>query len=192
MNGKDIATGLVTYDLPVGCVAKNPSGLLRSAGLVRLNYSTWIGPLWAVERLPVEKWRNEGMKVEAVQFADHDYENVRRLARLALETSMRDLRESISKALESARDRFERAENEMSANLVKRARGFLRRRLNASKKAILDAREAALAFDLLVSSEDLFVALRASIHADEETMRLLYDAAITKTGGESSADDGEE
>jgi len=38
--------------------------------------------------------------VEAVQFADHDYENVRRLARLALETSMRDLRESISKALD--------------------------------------------------------------------------------------------
>ncbi len=175
-------TALVTYDVPSGTKGINAVATMRKHGFLRLNLSVWVGQLGSVSALPIGEWRAKGVNVEVVRFAPDDWENIKRLAAIALNNDVKELREFIDRQLERGRAKYNEAELMVSAKGVKQANSMMRGLLRNARAKMVAAQEAALAFDLLASSEDLFAAVRASIEHTESTFYAWRAASTHKVG----------
>lgn len=160
-------TVLVTYDVPSKVHNLGAVHAMRAHGFLPIQLSVWVGRLSAVNALPLDEWREKGVKVEVIQFAAHEFETVRRLALAAMAKDASELRAFVDKQLSRAEDHFAQGERLASATETKRGRSILRSMIRQARRRINGAKQAGLLFDLMGDAATLFDAVGSAIRAHE-------------------------
>ena len=163
---------LAVYDIPDAKkkFIRNPSPILRRIG-VRINLSAWIIPVHLIPWPKFNDIRGAGAALEVVEFAEHEYDKLKILAREALEKEAGTIFKSLLRSIEAAKKAYRAAEGfESPSGEDRRTRleKSTARLLRKSKKLLVCAEEAAVAFELTADVQTVFDGIRDAIAAKNE------------------------
>lgn len=146
---------MLTYDVPRSTKMQNPSHMLASLGMFRVNLSVWVGTLPAIGRVPLDKWATLGVRSNVVRFEKEEWERVRALAERALEEELERMVSFMHDQRAKAEAEFALAESLCSAKDVVTARRRLYGLMREGNRRARAAKASMLAFDLFATREDL-------------------------------------
>ena len=165
---------LVVYDIPQSVGFPNPSGKLRSRG-IRINLSCWIIPETRVPWALIEEMECAGVSVETVRFAESERDNLIRLAKNAIASEMGRVKAAFEKSVADAEKKIVDVSvvglNGGTQSPEEKRAYRIKKGMQRAKRALVAAKEAAIAFDLLGDIEEL-------IDGTTEAVKAEFDAAF--------------
>jgi len=163
--------GQLSYDVPsvrgkrgVG-VIPNPSHLLESLGMIRVNLSVWAGTVGAIAQVPLDEWKRAGVNPWVIRYRDDDIDRLRERAREQMGAAARKTRAFLGRQMAEAERAFADAELLASGKAVKAGRNVLNATKREAQRRIEAAQAQALMFDLEPDMKALWRATHAAFDA---------------------------
>lgn len=134
---------LLVYDIPQRLKFPNPSCKLRRVG-TRINLSCWLIPEQYVPYDLLDVFLSKGIAHSLVRFDENEAEKIRELARQGIGAELARIKVAMVAAIARGQRLLGTHEKWTPEKFDKHAKAVLRR----AKKALKDAEEAAILFDL--------------------------------------------
>lgn len=179
---------MLIYDIPSSKNQEcpNPSSLLWWYGF-RLNKSCWVLPEKGLNSSKVQNllshWKQHGIEVHIIPYAEHALAQIRAIARTKLEEEIRRVHTSLITRIASASDRLQEAMTELEAqeDTTQKERDLVASKRDNEVRAILEKSAEGLkasiacaeAFDETETVSDLIKGLRQAIRSEQATFNAL-------------------